>query len=80
MMSGVRVDQTADSTRVFISRRGGRRLMGDRSFRQDLQGFALELRQLAYTMPPGHEDRLIHLSERMVARSRQSRGIDSRGA
>lgn len=54
--------------------------MADRSFRQDLQGFALELRQLAYTMPAGHEDRLIHLSERMVARSRQSRGIDQRGA
>ena len=54
--------------------------MVDRSFRQDLQGFALELRQLAYTMPAGYEDRLIHLSERMVARSRPSRGIDSRGA
>lgn len=54
--------------------------MGDRTFRQDLQGFAVELRQLAYTMPAGHEDRLIHLSERMVARSRQSLGVDSRGA
>lgn len=54
--------------------------MSDRSYRQDLAGFAIELRQLAYTMPAGHEDRLIHLSERMVARSRQSLGIDSRGA
>lgn len=54
--------------------------MSDNSFRQDLQGFAIELRQLAYTMPAGHEDRLIHLSERMAARSRQSPGIRSRGA
>ncbi len=54
--------------------------MVDNSFRQDLQGFAVELRQLAYTMPAGHEDRLIHLSERMVARSHQRRGRDSRGA
>lgn len=54
--------------------------MTENSYRQDLQGFALELRQLAYTMPAGHEDRLISLSERMVARSRQTRGISSRGA
>lgn len=46
--------------------------MADRSFQQELQGFAVELRQLAYTMPAGHEDRLIHLSDRMVARSRQT--------
>jgi hypothetical protein len=46
-------------------------MIGDGSLGQDLQGFAVELRQLAYTMPPGHEDRLIHLSDRMVARSRQ---------
>ncbi len=45
--------------------------MDDSSFRQDLQGFAVELRRLAYTMPAGHEDRLIHLSERMAARSHQ---------
>jgi hypothetical protein len=54
--------------------------MGDSSFREDLQGFAIELRQLAYTMPAGHEDRLIHLSERMAARSRQNREADRRGA
>ena len=54
--------------------------MNDSSFRQDLQGFAVELRQLAYTMPAGHEDRLIHLSERMVARSHQNREADLRGA
>lgn len=31
-----------------------------------MYGFAIELRQLAYTMPGGHEDPLVHLSERMV--------------
>ena len=46
--------------------------MSDHSFNQDLQGFAVELRKLAYTMPAGHEDRLIHLSERMVQRAYQS--------
>lgn len=46
--------------------------MADRSFQQDLHIFAIELRQLAYTMPAGHEDRLIHLSDRMAARSRQT--------
>ena len=45
--------------------------MDDSSFSQDLQGFAVELRRLAYTMPPGHEDRLIHLSEQMVRRAGQ---------
>lgn len=54
--------------------------MSENSFRQELQGFALELRQLAYTMPAGHEDRLIGLSERMAARSQQNRRIRSRGA
>ena len=46
--------------------------MSDHSFRQELQGFAVELRKLAYTMPAGHEDRLIHLSERMVQRAVQA--------
>jgi hypothetical protein len=36
------------------------------SLSQHLYEFAVELRQLAYTMPGGHEDPLIHLSERMV--------------
>jgi hypothetical protein len=54
--------------------------MVDDSFRQDLQGFAVELRQLAYTMPAGHEDRLIHLSERMAARSRHSPAMEKRRA
>ena len=54
--------------------------MDDSSFRQDLQGFAVELRQLAYTMPAGHEDRLIHLSERMVACSRQMPEVRKRRA
>jgi hypothetical protein len=40
--------------------------MNDVAFRQDLHGFAMELRKLAYTMPAGHEDRLISLSERMA--------------
>lgn len=44
--------------------------MPDSALREELQVFAVELRQLAYTMPAGHEDRLIHLSERMVQRSR----------
>ncbi len=46
--------------------------MSDSVFRQDLHGFAIELRKLAYTMPAGHEDRLIHLSERMAQRARQT--------
>ncbi len=36
-----------------------------------LYEFALELRRLAYTMPGGHEDPLIHLSERMVSCARE---------
>ena len=40
--------------------------VGVASLSQDMYGFAIELRQLAYTMPGGHEDPLIHLSERMV--------------
>ncbi len=38
---------------------------------QDLYGFAVELRKLAYTMPGGHEDPLIRLSEQMVHHARQ---------
>ena len=34
------------------------------SLNQHLYEFAVELRRLAYTMPGGHEDPLIHLSER----------------
>jgi hypothetical protein len=41
------------------------------SLSQDLYGFAIELRQLAYTMPGGHEDPLVRLSERMVRHARQ---------
>lgn len=41
-------------------------LMAVVALSQDLYKFAVELRQLAYTMPGGHEDPLIHLSERMV--------------
>lgn len=46
--------------------------MTESAFRQDLHGFAIELRKLAYTMPAGHEDRLIHLSELMAQRARQA--------
>jgi hypothetical protein len=49
----------------------GGRLMSVASLSQDLYGFALELRQLAYTMPGGHEDPLVRLSERMVRHARQ---------
>jgi hypothetical protein len=41
------------------------------SLSQDLYEFAVELRQLAYTMPGGHEDPLIHLSERMLRCARE---------
>jgi hypothetical protein len=45
--------------------------MADASLRHDLSGFALELRKLAYTMPGGHEDPLIRLSERMGRRANE---------
>ncbi|WP_197415133.1 hypothetical protein [Mycobacterium sp. M26] len=51
--------------------------MSDPTFRQELQAFAVELRKLAYTMPAGHEDRLIHLSERMARRARQLLQVDA---
>ena len=38
---------------------------------QELYGFAIELRKLAYTMPGGHEDPLVRLSERMVRCARE---------
>ena len=41
------------------------------SLSQDLYRFAIELRQLAYTMPGGQEDPLIRLSERMVHHAKQ---------
>ena len=54
--------------------------MSDKTFRQDLHGFAIELRRLAYTMPAGHEDRLIHLSDQMVRRAGQNEpGVPSGG-
>ena len=46
--------------------------MPESAAREALQSFAVELRKLAYTMPAGHEDRLIHLSERMAQRARQA--------
>ena len=51
--------------------------MNESIFRQDLGEFAVELRKLAYTMPAGHEDRLLHLSERMVGRARQLLQVDA---
>ncbi len=45
--------------------------MTEVSFRRELQEFAVKLRRLAYTMPAGHEDRLIHLSDAMVRRAGQ---------
>ncbi len=45
--------------------------MNEATYHQELRRFAVELRQLAYTMPAGHEDRLIHLSERMAERALQ---------
>lgn len=82
MVMTVKDDQTANRTRTFtqVIIDLGRHLMVDRNLRHDMQVFAVELRKLAYTMPAGHEDRLIHLSERMVARSRESMRIESRGA
>jgi hypothetical protein len=45
---------------------------------QDLCGFAIELRKLAYTMPAGFEDPLIRLSERMARTAEQyDRGPNS---
>lgn len=43
--------------------------MPDSALREDMKSFAVELRRLAYTMPAGHEDRLIALSERMDRRA-----------
>lgn len=53
--------------------------MRDNSLHQDLHTFAIELRKLAYTMPAGHEDRLIHLSERMAHHAGQL-GVRQHGA
>jgi hypothetical protein len=44
---------------------------------QDLYGFAIELRKLAYTMPGGQEDPLIRLSERMVSHAQELSGRES---
>ncbi len=41
------------------------------SLSENLYEFAVELRQLAYTLPGGHEDPLVHLSERMVHCARE---------
>jgi hypothetical protein len=48
--------------------------MDDLSLNQDLYEFAVELRQLAYTMPAGYENPLIHLSERMLRCAREHGG------
>ena len=41
------------------------------SLSQELSEFAVELRQLAYTMPGGQENPLIQLSERMLRCARE---------
>ena len=46
--------------------------MNGASLRRDLYGFATDLRKLAYTMPGGHEDPLLKLSERMVRYANQT--------
>jgi hypothetical protein len=58
-------------TEEGIVTRPGSCVMNVASLSQDLYGFAIELRQLAYTMPGGQEDPLIHLSERMVHHAQQ---------
>ena len=50
---------------------GGGSLVSVATLSQDLYEFAVELRQLAYTMPGGHEDKLVRLSERMVRYARE---------
>lgn len=83
MVTMVSGEQNAVGTDAFahvIKDGGGRPLKSDTAVHQDLHGFAVELRKLAYTMPAGHEDRLIVLAERMVARSQQHRERGSRGA
>ena len=39
------------------------------AYAQMMRDFAVELRKIAYTMPAGHEDRLISLSDRIVRQS-----------
>ena len=51
--------------------------MAEASLTGDVYGFAIELRKLAYTMPSGHEDPLIRLSERMVRYAQQQLQRDS---
>jgi hypothetical protein len=45
--------------------------MNAASLSRDLYGFAIELRQLAYAMPGGHEDPLVRLSERMIRHAQE---------
>jgi len=52
-------------------------MSSDATLKRDLREFALELRKLAYTMPGGHEDPLISLSERMGRRAHEE-GTDGR--
>jgi hypothetical protein len=49
------------------------------SLSRDLYGFAIELRRLAYTMPGGHEDPLVRLSERMIHHA-QGRATEQQSA
>ena len=49
------------------------RQLSHNTLSQDLYRFAVELRQLAYTLPGGAEDPLIRLSERMMRHALQER-------
>jgi hypothetical protein len=57
--------------RATVCRLASARLMTVASLSRDLYEFAVELRRLAYTVPSGYENPLIHLSERMVRCARQ---------
>ncbi len=46
------------------------------SLSRDLYGFAIELRQLAYTMPGGYENPLVRLSERMIHHAQEEATLD----
>ncbi len=50
------------------------------SLRRHMYEFAVELRRLAYTMPSGHEDKLINLSERMARCAREQAAEQQRQA
>ena len=64
---------TQNDSDFLLSRKGFRNM--DIPARE-LYGFGVELRKLAYTMPGGHENTLVGLSERMTRRSREESDDD----